>query len=361
MRQQRPGRGPGPRPRKRRSGLRPGRLRSLGTIPARIFLAWALLPLSSVGPAWADGFRLSLPVDCTMGEDCHIQQYMDRDPGEGHRDFQCRGLSYDGHKGTDFAVPTLADMTRGVDVLAAADGQVTGLRDKMPDTGWTDDTKGQVKGRECGNGVLLAHPGGWETQYCHLRSGSIAVVPGQRVERGDLLGQIGLSGRTEFPHLHLSVRRDGVPVDPFDPDGTLDCASPGDSTLWEDTPLYRPGGVVALGVTDHVPTFDEVKTGLLGTAQMESDAAALVVFGLTFGTLAGDIVRLSLQGPDGEVLSDDSRLARNHAQAFRAVGKRLGTRDGWPPGGYRATVKLIRDNAVIGERTLDITIATPRD
>ena len=81
-------------------------------------IAALLLPVLAA-PAAADP-TLSLPIDCVLGETCHIQQFVDRDPGPGAGDFRCGGLSYDGHKGTDFAIPTLADMARGVAVLASA-------------------------------------------------------------------------------------------------------------------------------------------------------------------------------------------------------------------------------------------------
>ncbi|MEY8842423.1 M23 family metallopeptidase, partial [Cribrihabitans sp. XS_ASV171] len=159
---------------------------------------------------------LTLPVDCVLGETCHIQQYTDRDLEEGFRDYTCGPLAYDGHKGTDFSLATLAQMEAGVNVLAAAPGLVTGRRDGMADLHFSGDAEKSIEGRECGNGVVLRHEDGWETQYCHMKNGSVRVLVGDRVERGAVLGQIGLSGKTQFPHLHMSVRRDGMVVDPFD-------------------------------------------------------------------------------------------------------------------------------------------------
>ncbi|MFC6639196.1 peptidoglycan DD-metalloendopeptidase family protein [Sulfitobacter sp. JBTF-M27] len=319
--------------------------------------AFAALILSSASSVLAEDLLLSFPVDCTLGQDCYIQQYMDRDPGDGYSDYQCRGLSYDGHKGTDFALPTRADMQAGVDVFAAAPGRVRGFRDGMPDTGWTRETVAEVEGRECGNGVVLFHPGGWETQYCHLMQGSITVRNGQEVKAGDVLGQIGQSGRAEFPHLHLSVRKDGIPVDPFDPDGTLACDSPGDSTLWADTPPYQPGGLVDVGLTDIIPEYADVKAGIAGADTLPATAPALVVYGFSFGTQKDDVMRLSLTGPEGEVISRDTKLERNHAQAFRAVGKRLRGRATWPEGTYAGTATLIRGDTVISILRTEITIA----
>ena len=54
--------------------------------------------------------------------------------------------------------------------------------------------------------MLIDHGGGWRTQYCHMRQGSVRVRKGDRVRDRQRLGTIGLSGKTEFPHLHLSVR-----------------------------------------------------------------------------------------------------------------------------------------------------------
>src|SRR3546814_19667128 len=94
-----------------------------------------LVLLSAViaGAARADDLRFGMPIDCTIGEDCYLQQYVDHDPGGGYRDYRCGPLSYDGHKGTDFRLKDVPIMERGVRVLAAAPGTVVATRDGLPD------------------------------------------------------------------------------------------------------------------------------------------------------------------------------------------------------------------------------------
>lgn len=294
---------------------------------------------------------LTLPVACELGVTCHIQQYMDRDPGPGSQDFMCSGLSYDGHKGTDFAVPTLTEMDHGVAVLAAAPGVVAGVRDGMADRFYQSGE--DLGGRDCGNGLVLRHGDGWETQYCHLLNGSVQVATGDRVERGQPLGLIGLSGRTQFPHLHLSVRHDGTPVDPFDADGS-GCDGP-DRQLWQDPVAYQPGGLLDAGFADAVPSYNAIKEGRAAKSTLSSDDGALVLFAYLFGGRAGDVIELQIDGPQGTVHSQTVDLEKTQAQLFRASGRRTPP-EGWPPGIYRGHVRFLRGDRMLGQRQVTLRI-----
>jgi murein DD-endopeptidase MepM/ murein hydrolase activator NlpD len=66
-----------------------------------------------------------------------------------------------------------------------------------------------------GNLVIVSHGGGLTTHYAHLSS--FDVVAGQRVERGQIVGRAGSTGRATSPHLHYELRVDGNPVNPFQP------------------------------------------------------------------------------------------------------------------------------------------------
>lgn len=64
-----------------------------------------------------------------------------------------------------------------------------------------------------GISVELNHGGGIVTKYAHMQRA--AVKQGEWVRRGQVLGYIGMTGRTTGPHLHYEVRLNGVPVNPM--------------------------------------------------------------------------------------------------------------------------------------------------
>ncbi len=85
----------------------------------------------------------------------------------------------------------------GSDVRSSADGIVV--------------RTGRIGG--LGKAVYVSHGYGVTTRYAHLSS--IEVTPGQRVEREDVLGRVGATGRATGYHLHYEVRVDGDAVNPL--------------------------------------------------------------------------------------------------------------------------------------------------
>ncbi|MFT6531474.1 MAG: murein DD-endopeptidase MepM/ murein hydrolase activator NlpD [Limimaricola cinnabarinus] len=95
------------------------------------------------------------------------------------------------HAGTDFAAPI------GTPVYSTADGVVVSA-------GWASGY---------GRLIKIQHEFGIETRYAHLNK--IGVKVGQRVSRGERIGDMGNSGRSTGPHLHYEVRVGGTPVNPM--------------------------------------------------------------------------------------------------------------------------------------------------
>lgn len=297
------------------------------------------------GSAHAGGF--ALPLRCTPGVDCWIVHHVDQDAGPGVRDYACGTLTYDGHDGVDFAIADLAAMARGVDVLAAAEGIVLAVRDGEPDVAVERRGLDAVRGRECGNGVVIAHENGLRTQYCHLRRGSLRVVPGQRVRTGELLGLVGLSGKTSFPHLHFEVLDGRRSLDPFTgaPVGTGSCPATGPG-LWQAEVAaalpYRVVPLTGLGVATREPSRDELDHGAHQSTVLAADAPALVVWARGFGLKKGDRWVFTLVDPTGRsVVERELEQDRDQAFAIRWAGRRRPA-EGWPLGSWRAAVVVHR-------------------
>lgn len=324
-------------------------------------LASLLLALAVTAPAaLADDLVLELPVACEMGTVCTIQNYFDHDPGPGRIDYACGRLSYDGHDGTDIRVPDVPAMERGVTVVAAAAGTVKALRDAMPDVNIRKTGADAVKNREAGNGVVIDHGNGWETQYSHLKRGSIVVERGQRVEAGDPLGLIGLSGLTEFPHVEFAVRHDGEEYDPFV--GRKPFAACGDARapLWSAKALdqldYIATGPLIAGFHTGRPDGDAAQDGAYNAESLPVDAPALVFWVELFGTLKGDVQRFRIEGPDGRPFHENATpLEKSNIRWFAFSGRKRPP-EGWTPGTYKGTYTLSRNGKVIVTLTREIPI-----
>lgn len=96
------------------------------------------------------------------------------------------------HSGADYAAPT------GTPVLAVADGVVALAADHF----------------FSGNSIFLDHGDGLITMYFHLSA--MNVSEGDRVERGQVIGKVGATGRVTGAHLHFGIRWRGARVDPKD-------------------------------------------------------------------------------------------------------------------------------------------------
>ena len=104
---------------------------------------------------------------------------------------------YNFHTGLDF------DPAYGTPIYAVADGIVSLVENPGP---------------TCGVAVFIEHNldgTKFTSVYCHMVIGSPTVTAGQTVKKGDFVGNIGLTGVTTGPHLHLEIRINDAPVDPY--------------------------------------------------------------------------------------------------------------------------------------------------
>ena len=95
------------------------------------------------------------------------------------------------HTGLDFT----ADI--GTEIYATGDGVVESIESKY--SGY-------------GQHVIINHGFGYESLYAHMSR--VAVRPGQKVRRGEIIGYVGNTGTSTGPHLHYEVMKNGEKVDP---------------------------------------------------------------------------------------------------------------------------------------------------
>ena len=301
----------------------------------------------------APPLALDLPIRCQPGVSCWIVNYVDVDAGKGRSDYRCGWLSYDDHKGTDIAIRDLAAMRRGVTVLAAAAGLVVGVRDAMPDVNVRQiGGRAALKGKDCGNGVLVRGAAGWEFQYCHMRRGSVAVKKGDRVAAGQRLGLVGMSGAAELPHVHFQIKYKGAIVDPFvGLEGGAGC-SLGARPLWKPEVVarlgYRSVHVYNAGFSTAEPEVEAVRGGAYRGKTIAGDAPALFLWVEVVWPRPGDTVSFRIQDPDGKTILDHRLSVKRFRarQVYSARSRREARR--WKKGKYRGEVRLIREKGPAG-------------
>lgn len=324
-----------------------------------LLMAWTLAPAAALAAGQAPAPKLAFPLACVIGRSCEVQNYMDRDPGPGVLDYRCKGRSYNGHGGVDIRLLDMAAQRAGVDVLAAAAGRVARLRDGMADISIRAANAPSVKDSECGNGVVIDHGGGWETQYCHVARGSVRVKVGDQVAAGQPIARVGLSGQTEFPHLHLTVRHGAQTIDPFAPDMTRPLACGAQPTLWDRTVqgllAYKAGAVLNAGFAGAPVTMEAVEAG--GVASPSAGSPYVVAYVRLIGLQSGDLVDLAMTGPDGVTLARTTSAPLDHDKALYIayVGKKRPAA-GWARGSYRATVTVRRAGAPVLTRPFQATL-----
>jgi hypothetical protein len=100
----------------------------------------------------------------------------------------------------------------GAEIVAPADGVVVKAAGDRPD----GDERKPMQLEEVlkdlsllfGNFVTIDHGNGEFSLLAHLRKGTVSVKPGERVKRGQKIGEVGFSGDAIFPHLHYQLQRD---------------------------------------------------------------------------------------------------------------------------------------------------------
>jgi murein DD-endopeptidase MepM/ murein hydrolase activator NlpD len=159
------------------------------------------------GPGVAPAFPI-WPQGGNLFGDLYAGSFVDLDPTPGIIAFTCGPHTRDTHGGTDADIKFFGEQAIGVPVVAAQDGTVAATHDGEPDM--NTQLLGQIS-----NYVIVAHAGGRQSWYWHLKNGSVAVSAGQVVKAGQQIGLTASSGNSGGPHLHWEVQDSGVVKEPW--------------------------------------------------------------------------------------------------------------------------------------------------
>lgn len=291
--------------------------------------------------------RLGLPLACDPGRDCFVSQYVDAATGPGFADYRCGSLAEDGGTATVFRLRSFQDMEAGVAARATAGGLVAAVRDGMADVSVNLVGRDAVDDRPGGNSLAIRHDDGLYTTYKHLRRGSIRVREGDRVRKGQVVAEVGMSGAAAAPQLAFTVRRDATVIDPFTgyPAGA-GCGRDG-AALWDapsrEALAYVPTLVPRIGFARQALNMDALEF-LMHRAEgvFPRDTRQVVMHVLVLGLREGDRARIRITAPDGRVMNDRTTIA-TEPRARRLIAASLSGGDAaLPIGQYTGRFTLVR-------------------
>jgi len=271
---------------------------------------------------------LEFPLKCKLGEDCWIVNLPRHYFEEKQLDFRCGPNTYNDHKGTDIALRDLQQMQKGVKVVAPISGVVQAKRNDIDDINVRHIGRASIKGIECGNGVVLSN-NEIEAQFCHMKKNSIHLSVGEKVKAGQVIGEVGLSGMTEYPHLHISFREKVEDktreLDPFY-GSQPDCGLPAKS-MWKDAIFMnqqaRTGVIYNYGFAFELTNAEQIRSGKYNVAQPENPQD-FIGFVDIFSVDRGDKLDLSIIDQEGSVLiARAHKFGKYQARYFFYIGKNL--------------------------------------
>lgn len=283
------------------------------------------MPTSALLDGKVKDFSIGFPVNCKLNEDCFFFMYPDRLEKNGDYedayDYRCGTMSYDKHSGTDIIVKHVPQLEKGIEVLAAADGIVYETRDSVPDrrirTGEPIPTS-----LEAGNRIYINHADEWHTDYVHLMRNSIRVKKGDKVKKGQVIALMGLSGRSQLPHLHFSLYYKDKVVDPFVGLTSMYGCNTKEEPIWETHYPYKRTGIIRTGFADKAVTLDELWDGMYQEKTMPQNISALVAWSHFYGLIKGDIIQTKIFDPNASLFSDLSYTMEENMRLYsRSAGK----------------------------------------
>jgi len=315
-------------------------MKSVRALLILVFLAFV--------PSGTHAQDMAFPLVCEPGVSCFILSYPDMDANpDKARDFACGPSASEGDPFLRIALPDVSAIPLNAPVIAAAAGRVKDVNDGVADL--VISGRGQLKTGSslCGNGVIIDHGEGLNTSYCHLKHGSLKVVRGQHVVKGQVIGFAGQSGLATWPQLAFSASRNGFFLDPMT--GKTDAEGCGFKPRpIIDLPVpfkaYQPAAIVSMGFSLAPVATVAIATGKAPRfVQISPEEKTINMWALLLGVKRGDGVKATLRDPRGRIF--EARDVTIEADTDRQLINVTRTRGfvNWREGIYTGEIEVTRD------------------
>ena len=158
--------------------------------------------------------------------------------------------------------------------------------------------------------------------------------------------KLGFPDAPSFPHLHVTLRKDGKPIDPFTGRGMeSECGQSGTSEWAEaatESIAYSAPGVFNAGFSDTAPSMETVMAGTSHADVIPPSADAMIFWAQLYGVKEGDVVHTKLVGASSGVLAESKTVIdKNQVEYLTFVGKKR-TGDSLPEDVFSGAVTLKR-------------------
>ena len=150
------------------------------------------------------------------------------------------------HRGVDYAMPT------GTPIEATGDGRVIERA--------TQSTYG--------NTIVIRHPNGWTTRYAHMNRFATGTSVGSRVDQGEVIGYVGMTGLATGPHVHYEMRINGTHVDPRAIE-----LPPGDPVPIDQWELWESQSRPRMALLDRLPLPWDIRLAVNVRAEADAPTA----------------------------------------------------------------------------------------
>lgn len=266
------------------------------TIALFLLILFVSLPIKAI--------ELQFPVACEIMSNCWITNHVDlRGSSKQNEDYMCGQKVSNDNKSTHISLGSLSDLEKNHAIIAAADGVVR--------------TAANIGGF-CGYRVLIEHEKGWETSYCHLKPETLVVRSGQKVQKGQIIGAVGMSGQTPWPRLSFAVLRNGMIFDPFSGRTNIEGCTAKSVPLWHGglNPPYEPAHVTSVGFTVGYPSNPQILYGMEAASEISSETKQIALWAMMMNILEGDDIHIQITNPKGEIFDETHIKSKTNKQYY---------------------------------------------